>query len=231
MNWKIQHPDRFDRYIRGELPEAERAAFEDKLRADPIANDDFEDQSELIDGIRSFERERMQEWLKQELRKEKSKKGRLLSISRRSMMMAAAILLLIVALVPIYSSLTYWGKMEQRYALSQGTDNLMGVQNRESETLALDAVQTGLLLREQGDLTGAITAFKKVDTPTEKEYDAYFQAQYEMAVTYIMMKDKDQALTIAADLLERPEKHYLKDKAKAMISDLKKPGFWFFGSK
>ena len=145
--------------------------------------------------------------------------------------MAAAILLLIVALVPIYSSLTYWGKMEQRYGLSQGKDNLMGIQSEEPGSVTLNAVQKGLLLREQGDLEGAVAAFEQIEAPTEKEYDAYFQAQYEMAPTYIMMKDKEKAISVANGLLQRPEKHYLKDKAKAMVSDLKKSGFLFFGNK
>ena len=224
MKWKIQDPDRFDRYVRGELPEREKESFEDQLRADPLAHERFEDQSELVDGIRNFERERLEEWMKQELRKEKSKGPRRLSLSRRTLMIAASILVLVMTLIPIYSSLTYWNRLESRYAGATGTDNLMGV----SPELSLGPLEKARQFEAEGQMDQALEVLEGVTIVSEGEYDDYFEARFEMARIYVLMKDKDRAIAIAEDLVKRPEKHYLQEKASQLISDLKRPTFFFF---
>lgn len=65
--------------------------------------------------------------------------------------------------------------------------------------------------------------------PYPELYDDYFQARYQMMLIYLHQQEVEKAKAIGKELLERPEKHYLKEKINALLKDLKQPKFLFFG--
>lgn len=177
---------------------------------------------ELVEGVKAFERQRMQDWLKQELRQERQ---RSLVLRRRLLSVAASVAVLLVVGWLSYNHVTYWDRLEAKYALDAKEVNLMGGQEEQSNSnRPLEQAKT---LLQKGETEAAFQAFEKVAI-AEESYDDYFQARYQMILIHLAQKEEKEAVQIGSQLLERPEKHYLKAKVNDLLTDLKKPGFLFF---
>ncbi|MCH2084467.1 MAG: hypothetical protein MK226_18890 [Saprospiraceae bacterium] len=182
-----------------------------------------EESQGLVDGVKDFERERMQAWLKAELQKERKKRFHL---PLRPMQIAASIALLVAASWMVINQFSYWDRLEAKYTLGETAVNLMGEEMPDQQAMSL--LEQAAVLIKDADLEEALTVLEQVAIQ-EQQYDEYFKARYQMIQIYLMQKDTEKAKALGKELLDRREKHYLKSKIKSLMKDLKRPKFLFFG--
>ena len=80
-----------------------------------------------------------------------------------------------------------------------------------------------LTLKEEGKLTEAIVAFDQV---SEETISLYFIAQYNKAMLQFKTGDKITAKQTLNKIIEHPENHFIKDRAKNTLEAMEKT--WFF---
>jgi hypothetical protein len=207
--------EQFDKYHLGQLSMVERQDFEKKLLEDEEVKVAFERYQQTIAGIEAFERQQ----LKQQLLNAQPQRstGKVRRMAGHWGRIAAAASLALLVSVGIYWCNQSNDRLFAAYDLDKA-ENLMGFGNDQ----AIDErqmFQVALTFKDDNDMEAAIASFQKI---SDKDYHLYFKAQYNMALLYLKKDDKATTRTILQKLSQRPENHYLKTKASAMLKDLDK---------
>lgn len=180
-----------------------------------------EEQREIVEGIKAFEREQMRAWLKTELHKEQAKPN-----WRKPLAIAASIAILLSFGWLTYNQQTYWTRLEAKYETQMPEVVLMGSTGQVAENKAI--LRKAKKAQTEKRWNDALEMYQYIE-PYPELYDDYFQARYQMMLIYLHQQEVEKAKAIGKELLERPEKHYLKEKINALLKDLKQPKFLFFG--
>ncbi|MCB0643956.1 MAG: tetratricopeptide repeat protein [Phaeodactylibacter sp.] len=195
-----------------EVPPAERRAF-------------LEYQA-FVEAVHRLEKEK----IKAELARQKPPaKVRKLTANRiwAAIASAAAILLLIVL---SFNHFNYEKRLLARHPSLLDEFTLLGANPPPGETLS-SSILTIRQAREailENQPETALDLLQKVQIESVDRYHAYFTARYELARLYFQMGDPTKAITILQDLVQRPENDFVKEYARALLKDIKRPSFLYF---
>ena len=75
----------------------------------------------------------------------------------------------------------------------------------------------GIAYFKDGEYEKALSNFEKISAD---KTNLYFKSQFNMALIYVQQDNKAKARVILKDIINRPENHFIKDKASLMLKDL-----------
>jgi tetratricopeptide (TPR) repeat protein len=210
--------DIFDNYTQEKLSPRERQDFDQSLQSDYSLKSAFEAHQMTVETVRQFERERLKHMLIHSAPPQRSNIRQIApKIFRLSI---AASILLVIGFGAFYMS-----QSDERLYASldlQNSPNIM-MSGQSATTFNRQNYENALALKEQGKLGDAIRAFDKV---SKENINLYFIAQYDKALLQFKLGDKAAAKNTLDQLMQQPENHFIKDKAKKAINAMSKN--WFF---
>lgn len=207
----------FDKYTQSKLSKKERREFEEKLQYDFNLKSEFEDHQLTIEEVRRFERARMKEML---LNSEPPQRKNIRRITPKIFRIGIAASILLLIGFGTYFLNQSDVRLYATYDLNESPNTVMGERETKENRANYDAALT---LKEEGKLTDAIIGFDKV---TEDNISLYLIAQYNKAMLQFKTGDKTAAKETLNKIIENPEKHFIKDKAKDALNAMGKT--WFF---
>lgn len=209
----------FDKYQQGMLSEIEKQDFETQLSADKATQKAYQSYLTMVEGIRLAERKRLKEELLNSKPVEgKATKKRFLGVWSRIAIAASFVLL---AGFSVYYCSTSNERIYAHFELGRA-DNTMNFQANVEDSRAI--FDEAIRWRDNQDFDKALEAFSKIE---ESDINLYFVAQYNMALLYTKKGEKTKARVILTELINHPEKHFTKEKAKGMLKALDKSCFFW----
>lgn len=205
----------FDAYRNEELSEVERVQFEQRLEKEPVFQLEYEEYLSMVDGIRLFERERLKAFLEDEDEQEmtETKVVQMRTYSPFAWVKYAAAIVLLLCMFPLVNYFTFESRMVSEHRLELIDDNTMGGVEEEIRLKFYEAIE----LKSAGKTAEAIANFKSIQP---NDVNIYFLAQYQLALIEVEQKEVDKAKSRLEKLIQRPENHFAKAKAKALLEDL-----------
>lgn len=209
----------FDAYRKEELSNSDRVLFEERTEREPLFKLEYEEYLGMVEGIRQFERGRLKQFLMESETAETATK--VVQLKARNpftmvrVMAAAAVLLLLIS---AFNFFTFENRMVSRHEVDLIGDNIMGESNEDTRTIFYEAVK-----KKDTNPSLAIEQFKQVKA---SDTNAFFLAQYEIALLEIKQGDINTAKTTLENILQQNENHFVKPKAKALLEDLDGSKFW-----
>lgn len=208
----------FDAYRNDELAKAERVVFEQRMEKEAVFKLEYEEYLNMIEGIRTFERERLKAFLEDDNEAENTediemKVLQMRTVSPFAWVKYAAAVVLLLCMFPLVNYFTFESRMVSEHRLELIDDNTMGEVEENIRLKFYDAIE----LKKAGKTDEAIANFKSIKP---NDVNIYFLAQYELALIEIENKKIEQAKSRLEKLVKRPEKHFVKAKTKALLDDL-----------
>ncbi len=214
----------FDAYRNEELSHSERQLLEHRMENEPLLKLEYEEYLEIVSGIRLFERTRLKQFLTESDTTKTTEAPLKVVHNQRfnqifwiQIAVAAAVALLFV--FPTINYFTFSDRILDKHQLDLISDNTMGNADKATRTDFYD----GLIAKEKGKIEVAIKLLQRI---SDKDTNAYFIAQYEIALMEIERKDLATAKIILQNLTQRPENHFVKTKAENLLKDLEKSKFF-----
>ena len=207
----------FDKYTQSELNESEQRDFEENLQSDFNLKSDFEEHQLTVAAVRQFERARLKEMLQNSAPPQRNNIRR---ITPRIFRIGIAASILLIVGFGMYFLSQSDARLYASYDLDESPNTVMGERETAENRTNYDAALT---LKEAGKLTEAIAAFDKV---SEENISLYFIAQYNKAMLQFKTGDKTTAQQTLNKIIQHPENHFIKDKAKDTLDAMEKT--WFF---
>lgn len=217
MNLTEEHIELFDRFLRNEMNEQEKADFLSRLENDKEFKDAFDSFKLLEDAFEDAEiiafKDQLKDWDKQE---EPAKpKGRVI----RLMAVAASIIILVGLSIPFFLNGDSPQKMAENYFSPY--ENVVTIRGDK------EAIDEGMLLYEEGKYSEAIPIF----VSCSDNVTAYFYlGECHMAMKdYIKAIDVFEAVRIESDLLKDIATYHLalaylgngnKEKATEVLTEI-----------
>lgn len=205
----------FDKYLKEEQSEQERNAFERQLKADSNFRADFEAHQNLVAQIRTFERDRLKTMLLntpaattvRTLQSRNTFQQHWLKIA-----VAAAVVLFVVG--RFFFAAPSNERIYANFQLNDQTINQMCLAP-DVTTQNRFQYENALALRGGGEMQAAIAAFDEV---SDENINLYFLAQYDKALLQIKTGQRSEAQKTLTALVKRTENHFIKKKAKKILS-------------
>ena len=207
----------FDKYTQSDLSESEQRDFEEELQSDFKLRADFEEHQLTVETVRQFERARMKEML---LNSAPPQRKNIRRITSRIFRIGIAASILFLIGFGTYFLNQSDARLYASYDLDESPNTVMGERETAENRTNYDAALT---LKEEGKLTEAIVAFDQV---SEETISLYFIAQYNKAMLQFKTGDKITAKQTLNKIIEHPENHFIKDRAKNTLEAMEKT--WFF---
>ena len=207
----------FDKYTQSDLRESERRDFEEELQSDFKLRTDFEEHQLTVETVRQFERARMKEML---LNSAPPQRKNIRRITSRIFRIGIAASILFLIGFGTYFLNQSDARLYTSYDLDESPNTVMGERETAENRTNYDAA---LILKEEGKLTESIVAFDQV---SEETISLYFIAQYNKAMLQFKTGDKITAKQTLNKIIEHPENHFIKDRAKNTLEAMEKT--WFF---
>jgi len=208
----------FDKYYHEQLSAVERQAFEAALAENQEIKLAFEQYQQTVAGIAAFERQQLkQQLLNARTQSSTRSTGRVIGMARHWGRVGVAASLALLVGLGLYWCNQSNDRLYADYELDKA-ENLMGFGTNEVIN-ERQMFQMGLTFKEDDKLEAALSSFEKIE---DENINLYFRAQYNMALIYLKIGEKQKSKTTLMGLSEHSENHYLKDKAEAMLKDLER---------
>ncbi len=211
--------DCWDAYNQGNLSPEEEAFLKKELRDKHAFREAFQEQRTLSEAVKKHNREQFKARFQQSI--ELAEKTRRSNDKLRPFLWAIIIAASFLGAYYFYQSYQYWNRIEENIAdvLQDYDPTYMGDEGIQLTPNEL-AMEKGIQLLKEKEYQAAIFEFKKVKKISPEEYDDYFSAQFRIASAYIKLRDKQKAKKTLQDLINQPEKHFLKGKAVELLKGL-----------
>ena len=207
----------FDAYRNEELSEAEKVAFEQRMEKESVFKFEYEEYLGIVDGIRLFEREQLKAFLEDDTPENTAtsdtKVVQMRAVSPFAWVRYAAAIVLLLCMFPLVNYFTFESRMVSEHQLELIDDNRMGEVEEDIRLKFYEAIEQ----KKAGKTAEAIANFKTIQP---NDINIYFLAQYELALIEVEQKEIENAKSRLEKLTERPENHFVKAKAKALLEDL-----------
>lgn len=204
----------FDAYRNEELSKVEREQFEQRLEKEAVFRLEYEEYLGMVAGIRQFERDRLKVFLADEDEEAlETKVVEMRTVSPFAWVKYAAAIVLLLCMFPLVNYFTFESRMVSEHRLELIDDNTMGEVEEDIRLKFYEAIE----LKKAGKTAEAIANFKSIQP---NDINIYFLAQYELALIEVETKHIENAKLRLEDLIQRPENHFAKAKAKALLKDL-----------
>lgn len=226
---------RFDDIYHNNISSEELNRFKEMLEVDNELRIKFGNYLMIQEAIQEESRKKFRLKFKKEI--ERPTKKNIRRIFLRNLSIAASVLLLITSLFS-YNHLNYWNKINKRYSLIFDKSNYLGDPIIDNQLPASDEdrillknenfIKKGNQALKNEEYLKAIEEFKNVVIISEEEYNDFFVAQYNIAVSYSRMEDKENAIATIKKIKARPESHFLKKEVHKLLRDLNKRSIFLF---
>lgn len=180
---------------------------------------DYNEYLEIVEGVKSYERNRLKTFLLADQNAEAPKKEKIRKLPGRKKWfviagIAASILLLAI---PVYSLLFFPNDVYQTFNLNEYAGSELGeVRTKNPSVSEFDAYVEALKMKQQGNYAEALKIFNSIEQEA-----LLVKAKYHAALIHVKMRNYTEAKKELLEIIARPDdQHYLKEPAGALLDVL-----------
>jgi|WetSurMetagenome_2_1015567.scaffolds.fasta_scaffold35717_3 tetratricopeptide (TPR) repeat protein len=233
----------FDAYTRGQLSETEQKNFENRLQSDAELKKEFEEYIHIVNGINEYEQERIKTLIKDRKVYQMYNNRSWFSVKRVASIAAVVLILIIPGYIILRTTTLPSRLINEFYIEDPGLPVTMGasshplleqamldykdkqfeksllkinemlMENPKNDTLNYYA---GICYFELGQTDKAISCYEKLN---QAESVYYFQAKYNLGLSYIQKRDYKNAITVLKEVVNG-DTGPLKDKALELLNKI-----------
>ena len=207
----------FDNHTQSKLSKEEQRNFEESLQSDFNLKSEFEEHQLTVETVRQFERARLKEML---INSAPPQRTMIRRITPRLFRIGIAASILLLVAFGTYFLNQSDARLYASYDLNESPNVVMGTKETAINRANYDSA---LSLKEAGQLAESIIAFDKV---SEENISLYLIAQYNKGMLQFKTGDETAAKETLNKIIQNPENHFIKTKAKEVLEAMEKT--WFF---